>query len=150
MGAVIFSDMKAARRKDVNFDLDKILSFDGETGPYLQYTHVRFASILRKAADQGLSENDGKGLVEDEELQLIKRLLRYPGIIDKAAKQAEPSQLSQYLLDLASEFNTYYSKHRVISDNAELSGHRLALIQALKTTLGSGLSKLCIKPLDRM
>ena len=150
MGAVIFSDMKAARRKDVNFDLDKILSFDGETGPYLQYTHVRFASILRKAQDQGLTPGDGSGLVEDEEIALLKRILRYPETIDKAARSAEPSQLSQYMLDLASDFNSYYARHRVISDDAALSGHRLALIEALKRTLGSGLSRLCIRPLERM
>lgn len=150
MGAVIFSDMKAARRKDVNFDLDKILSFDGETGPYLQYTHVRFASILRKAQDQGLTPGDGSGLVEDEEIALLKRILRYPETIDKAARSAEPSQLSQYMLELASDFNSYYARHRVISDDAALSGHRLALIEALKRTLGSGLSRLCIRPLERM
>ena len=150
MGAVIFSDMKAARRKDVNFDLDKILSFDGETGPYLQYTHVRFASILRKAQDQGLTPGDGSGLVEDEEIALLKRILRYPETIDKAARSAEPSQLSQYMLDLASDFNSYYARHRVISDDEALSGHRLALIEALKRTLGSGLSRLCIRPLERM
>ena len=150
MGAVIFSDMKAARRKDVNFDLDKILSFDGETGPYLQYTHVRFASILRKAKDQGLTPGDGSGLVEDEEIALLKRILRYPETIDKAARSAEPSQLSQYMLDLASDFNSYYARHRVISDDEALSGHRLALIEALKRTLGSGLSRLCIRPLERM
>ncbi|MFL2857370.1 MAG: arginine--tRNA ligase [Planctomycetota bacterium] len=150
MGAVIFSDMKAARRKDVNFDLDKILSFDGETGPYLQYTHVRFASILRKAQDQGLTPGDGSGLVEDEEIALLKRILRYPETIDKAARSAEPSQLSQYMLELASDFNSYYARHRVISDDAALSGHRLALIEALKRTLGSGLSRLCICPLERM
>lgn len=150
MGAVIFSDMKAARRKDVNFDLDKILSFDGETGPYLQYTHVRFASILRKAQDQGMTPGDGSGLIEDEEIALLKRILRYPETIDKAARSAEPSQLSQYMLDLASEFNSYYARHRVISDDASLSSHRLALIEALKRTLGSGLSRLCIRPLERM
>ncbi len=150
MGAVIFSDMKAARRKDVNFDLDKILSFDGETGPYLQYTHVRFASILRKAQDQGMTPGDGSGLIEDEEIALLKRILRYPETIDKAARSAEPSQLSQYMLDLASEFNSYYARHRVISDDASLSSHRLALIKALKRTLGSGLSRLCIRPLERM
>ncbi|MAJ28080.1 arginine--tRNA ligase [bacterium TMED181] len=150
MGAVIFSDMKAARRKDVNFDLEKILSFDGETGPYLQYTHVRFASILRKAKDQGLSEGDGSGLLENEEMVLLKRLLRYPEVTDKAARTAEPSQLSQYLLDLASDFNSYYARHRVISEDLELSGHRLSLIRALKSTLGSGLKRLCIQPLERM
>ncbi|NCF98656.1 MAG: arginine--tRNA ligase [Planctomycetia bacterium] len=150
MGAVIFSDMKASRRKDVNFDLDKMLAFDGETGPYLQYTHVRFSSILNKAADSKMSRGDGSGLVEDEELVLIKRLLRYPEVTDKAAKSAEPSQLSQYLLELASDFNTYYAKHRVMSDDQQLSEHRLTLIESLKNTLATGLKRLCIQPLTRM
>ena len=97
-----------------------------------------------------LSQGSGEGLVEDEELILLKRLMRYPEVIDKAARLAEPSQLSQYLLELSSEFNTYYAKHRVISEDRELSGDRLALIEALKMTLGSGLSRICIQPLERM
>ncbi|MGE4618776.1 MAG: arginine--tRNA ligase, partial [Planctomycetota bacterium] len=78
VGAVVFSDMKSARRKDVNFDLEKILSFDGETGPYLQYTHVRFCSILRKAKENSYEFGDGSLLQEPEELALLKRILRFP------------------------------------------------------------------------
>jgi arginyl-tRNA synthetase len=150
VGAVIFSDMKSARRKDVNFDLDKILSFDGETGPYLQYTHVRFCSILRKASPLNLVSGGGDRLVEAEELVLLKRILRFPEVIARAARDAEPSHLSQYLLELAGEFNTYYAQHRVISDDVELSGDRLALVEALRRTLGRGLKLLCVEPLERM
>ncbi|MBT6452883.1 MAG: arginine--tRNA ligase [Planctomycetes bacterium] len=150
VGAVIFSDMKSARRKDVNFDLDKILSFDGETGPYLQYTHVRFCSILRKASPLKLVSGGGERLVEAEELVLLKRILRFPEVIARAARDAEPSHLSQYLLELAGEFNTYYAQHRVISDDAQLSGDRLALVEALRRTLGRGLKLLCVEPLERM
>ena len=150
VGAVVFSDMKSARRKDVNFDLEKVLSFDGETGPYLQYTHVRFCSILRKADEQGIELGDGSRLVEPEEMILLKRVLRFPEIIERAARDAEPSQLSQYLLELASEFNTYYSKHRVVGDDQQLSADRLALIQVLRSTMKQGLDLLCIKALERM
>jgi len=150
VGAVIFSDMKAARRKDVNFDLEKILAFDGETGPYLQYTHVRFCAILRKAQEQGLKTGDGSHLVEPEEMTLLKRILRFPEVIARAARDAEPSHLSQYLLELASEFNTYYAKHRVIGEDASVTADRLALIHTLKKTLGKGLQLLCIRPLERM
>ena len=142
--------MKSARRKDVNFDLDKILSFDGETGPYLQYTHVRFCSILRKASPLNLVSGGGDRLVEAEELVLLKRILRFPEVIARAARDAEPSHLSQYLLELAGEFNTYYAQHRVISDDVELSGDRLALVEALRRTLGRGLKLLCVEPLERM
>ncbi|MGE4632877.1 MAG: arginine--tRNA ligase [Planctomycetota bacterium] len=150
VGAVVFSDMKAARRKDVNFDLDKILSFDGETGPYLQYTHVRFCSILTKAADQGIETGDGSRLDQPEEITLLKRVLRFPDVIERAARDAEPSQVSQYLLELASEFNTYYAKHRVIGEDLQLSGDRLALIGILRTTMKRGLQLLCIQPIERM
>jgi len=150
VGAVIFSDMKAARRKDVNFELDKILAFDGETGPYLQYTHVRFCSILRKAASQGLAAGDGRLLEEAEELVLLKRILRFPEVVARAARDAEPSHLSQNLLELASEFNTYYAQHRVLGDDTSLSSDRLVLVGALKKTLGRGLQLLCIEPLERM
>lgn len=150
VGAVVFSDMKSARRKDVNFDLEKILSFDGETGPYLQYTHVRFCGILRKAREQQIQLGDGSLLTEPEEIVLLKRVLRFPEVIERAARDAEPSQLSQYLLDLASEFNTYYAKHRVMGEDGQLTADRLALIEVLKTTMGRGLGLLCIKPLERM
>jgi len=150
VGAVIFSDMKAARRKDVNFELEKVLAFDGETGPYLQYTHVRFCSILRKAASQGLAAGDGRLLEEAEELVLLKRILRFPEVVARAARDAEPSHLSQYLLELASEFNTYYAQHRVLGDDTSLSSDRLVLVEALKKTLGRGLQLLCIDPLERM
>ena len=150
VGAVVFSDMKAARRKDVNFDLDKILSFDGETGPYLQYTHVRFCSILRKAQEQGIETGDGSRLDQPSEIILLKRVLRFPDVILRAARDAEPSQVSQYLLELASEFNTYYAKHRIISEDLQLSGDRLALIEVLRSTMKSGLDLLCIRPIERM
>ncbi len=150
VGAVIFSDMKAARRKDVNFELEKILAFDGETGPYLQYTHVRFCSILRKAASQGLAAGDGRLLEESEELVLLKRILRFPEVVARAARDAEPSHLAQYLLELASDFNTYYAQHRVLGDDSSLSSDRLVLVEALKNTLGRGLRLLCIQPLERM
>lgn len=150
VGAVIFSDMKAVRRKDVNFDLDKILSFDGETGPYLQYTHVRFCSILRKAREQGIESGDGSRLDQPIEIMLLKRVLRFPDVILRAARDAEPSQVSQYLLELASEFNTYYAKHRVIGEDLQLSGDRLALIEVLRSTMKRGLELLCIRPVERM
>jgi len=150
VGAVVFSDMKSARRKDVNFDLEKILSFDGETGPYLQYTHVRFCGILRKASEQQIQMGDGSHLREPEEIVLLKRVLRFPEVIERAARDAEPSQLSQYLLDLASEFNTYYAKHRVMGEDGQTTADRLALIEVLKTTMGRGLGLLCIRPLERM
>lgn len=150
IGAVVFSDMKAKRGRDVNFDLEKFLSFEGETGPYLQYTHVRFCGILRKSGVEEADYGDGSLLVEPEEKALLVRLNRFDSVIARAAEEAEPSLLSQYLLDLAGEFNTYYAKHRVISDNTELTRHRLTLISALRVVLSRGLRLLCLEPLERM
>jgi len=150
VGAVVFSDMKARRGRDVNFDLEKFLSFEGETGPYLQYTHVRFCGILRKSEIDSSDHGDGSLLVEAEEKALLLCLDRFDTVIARAALEAEPSILSQYLLDLAGEFNAYYAKHRIISDDGDLTRHRLSLIDALRVVLSRGLRILCLEPLERM
>lgn len=150
IGAVVFSDMKARRIKDVNFDLEKILSFDGETGPYLQYTHVRFAGILRKSGDLDVAHATGERLTTDAEMELLQEVLRFPEVVERAAIEAEPSVVGQYLLGLAARFNHYYAHHRVLEDEAALATDRLALVDLLRVTLGNGLRLLGIAPLERM
>jgi arginyl-tRNA synthetase len=153
VGAVIFSDMKARRGKDVNFDLDKIVSFEGETGPYLQYTHVRFCGILRKAAGYSVSEATGQHLDGEADLALLQEVLLFPEVVARAAEEAEPSIVGQYLLGLASSFNAYYAQHRVLDDDPAARGRttdRLALVDRLRVTFRNGLRWLGIAPLERM
>jgi arginyl-tRNA synthetase len=149
IGAIIFSDLKSAREKDVKFDWDQILNFTGHTGPYLQYTHARLASILRKAGDytqSGATFN----LVEPEERDILVKLDNFPNIIRQCAAQNEPYFLSQYLLTLASDVNSFYSKHRVIQAEPGLKESRLLLTSSTLKVLGNGIRLLGFKPLEVM
>lgn len=153
IGAVVFADLKARRIKDVNFDLEHMISFEGETGPYLQYTHVRFHGLARKYAGLGhdATHPDGTLLVEPEELTLLKEIAGFEEVLIRATAEAEPSVLSNYLLGLASAFNTYFaSGHKILTDDEALTADRMKLVDALRVVLGRGLSILGITPLEKM
>ena len=149
LGAIIFSDLKSAREKDVKFDWDQVLNFTGNTGPYLQYTHARMASILRKAGEFSPSDATYE-LVEPEERDILVKLDQYPAVIRQCVAQNEPYIISQYLLSLASDLNTFYSKHRVIPAAPGLKESRLLLITAALKVMGSGITLLGFKPLEVM
>jgi arginyl-tRNA synthetase len=158
IGAIIFNDLKNKRTRDIDFKWEQVVSFDGETGPYLQYTHTRLASLLEKAKEAGykdisFSDINIDLLKEEDELLLVKKLYDYPEIIGESAGECEPSIISNYLLDLASTFNRFYRYHRIISsDNneKELSKARIALVKSLKYVLAGGLELLGIKALEEM
>ncbi|MBI5778408.1 MAG: arginine--tRNA ligase [Planctomycetes bacterium] len=154
IGAIIFNDLKNKRIKDVDFDWDQVLTFEGETGPYLQYTHTRLSSILGKYAltnaEYGMRNAKYELLNTPEEAVLVKALKDYPDIIRQSAEESEPSILSNYLLTLASLFNKFYQMHRVISDNKELTQARIVLVQRLKEVFNKGLVLLGITPLEKM
>src|SRR6185436_12045539 len=107
IGAIVFNDLKRERIKDVVFDKAEILSFEGETGPYVQYTHARLGSILRKAREtgEGLGEPDFKGL--EEAGPLLVTLSRFPEVVRAAAEHAEPSLIATYLLSLGRDVNAW-------------------------------------------
>ncbi|MCK4259783.1 MAG: arginine--tRNA ligase [Halanaerobiales bacterium] len=151
VGAVLFADLKNTRIKDVQFDYAKILSFEGETGPYLQYTHARISSLLRKGAEIGALDKIDYGLLkEPAELAAIKSVGQFPAKIQEAADRLEPSVIAKYLISLAADFNTFYSAHRVITDDIELSKARLALALAVKITLRNGLRLLGLNAPSKM
>ena len=152
VGAVIFNDLKNSRAKDVNFDWNAILSFDGETGPYIQYSHVRFAGLLRHFEGEPPSPDsvDFGLLSEPEEWQLVRDIEKWPSVIAQAAAEFEPSVISTYLLLIASDFNRFYQKHRIVGDDESLTAARLALVMALKNVLARGLSMLGMKALEKM
>ncbi|MEW6026854.1 MAG: arginine--tRNA ligase [Planctomycetota bacterium] len=154
IGAIIFNDLKNKRIKDVDFDWEQVLTFDGETGPYLQYTHTRLASIMVKYGQSNptsqIPSPKYELLSSPEETILIKTMKDYPDIVRQAALENEPSILSNYLLSLASLFNKFYQIHRVISDNKELTGARIVLVQRLKEIFNKGLLLLGITPLEKM
>jgi arginyl-tRNA synthetase len=150
IGAIIFNDLKNKRIKDVDFDWSQILSFDGETGPYLQYTHTRLNSLIGKYGKPIEPNPDYKLLNTPEDTALVKSLSEFVDVIQQSAEQYEPSILSNYLLNLASLFNRYYQYHRIISEDKGLSDARIYLVNRLKDVFSQGLTLLGITPLEKM
>jgi arginyl-tRNA synthetase len=150
IGAVIFSDLKRERVRDVEFVWEEVLSFEGETGPYVQYTHARLASILRKAADA----REGTAAADFDRLEdagpILIRLSQFPDVIASAAAHAEPSEVSVYLLGLCRELNNWYAQHRVLGQEASLTSARLELVRASKIVIASGLGLLGLAAPEEM
>jgi len=151
VGAVIFHDLKKERVKDVVFEWSEVLSFEGETGPYVQYTHARLASILRKAAAQGLAPAAGaRGLSEGEAGGILLALGRFPSVVRSAAAHAEPSEVSQYVLSLCREVNSWYVDHRVLGDDRAFSSARLGLVSAARIVIANALRFLGVAAPEEM
>ncbi len=142
--------MSTKRVKDVLFDWNEILNFDGETGPYVQYTHARLCSVLRKCGEGVTHEVDYNVYKEDDELLLVKRLESFPLTIIRAAQHCEPSILSKYLLDLCGTFNRFYQHHRILIDDTELKKARILLVDSVRQVIKNGLGILGLKAPERM
>ncbi|MFD1416915.1 arginine--tRNA ligase [Oceanobacillus jeddahense] len=142
VGAIIFHDVKNERQNNIEFNLETMLKFEGSTGLYVQYTHARACSILRKAP----SENSlpDTGLADSHSWEIVKTLMDFPKIIEKSFHQAEPSVIAKYVLKLSQEFNKYYSHVKVLTDDTEQSS-RLALVKSVTIVLEEGLRLLGIK-----
>ena len=150
LGAIVFNDLKRERIKDVVFDKAEILSFEGETGPYLQYTHARLCSILRKAQASGEGSQTADLSVLESAGSILMRLARLGDVVRSAAAHNEPSELSNYLLALARELNSWYAENRVLGEAAPITAARLDLIRASKSVLSNGLGLLGITALEAM
>lgn len=156
VGAVIFNDLSTDRLKDVEFDWDRILDFEGDTGPYLQYSYARASSILRTAATRGLVPRKpatSQVLQESEAaLALMKQFGRLENTIEGAVRLNKPSIVANYALDLAKNFSGFYRQVRVLDDSAapEDVAERLGLVSAFRQVLGNTLSLLCMKAPEEM
>ena len=154
LGALVFHFLKNNKIKDVIFNLDEILSFDGETGPYVQYTYVRTQSILKKAEfDENnikFNEIDFSILEKPQEIELIKLLDKFKEVIKKATDTYEPSVLTRYIIDVASAFSKFYNECPVICDDEKLKQTRLILTYATSVVVKKGLSILGIDCPERM
>ncbi|MCL2375070.1 MAG: arginine--tRNA ligase [Firmicutes bacterium] len=142
VGAVIFMALSTNRLKDMVFSLDKALNFDGETAPYLQYTHARCCSILEKADNKAKANDD---LSDDEGFELVKMIDKYDTVIEQAALKYEPSIIARYLVDLAQSFNRYYISHRIVGDKG-----RQGLTELVRNVLKNGLGLLLIDAPEKM
>jgi arginyl-tRNA synthetase len=141
--------------KDVNVTFEDILNFDGHTGPYVQYTHARCASILRRAGGVP-AEADLTRLDHPEEWEVAKMVGGFADRVALAARDAEPSIIAQYLLSLCEAFSRYYNvgnedpTRKVLTENAEVSAARLMLVAGVRSVLERGLWLLGIKAPEEM
>ncbi|MCA1066318.1 arginine--tRNA ligase [Rossellomorea sp. AcN35-11] len=136
VGAIIFHDLKSDRVNDIEFSLDHMLTFEGETGPYIQYTFARAQSILRRAGATRPLTFDG--LDDDDSWEVVKHLRLFPEIVQKSWSHYSPSIIAKYLVDTAQSFNRYYGKTKIIAEDANETS-RLALVQSVSIVLAEGL-----------
>jgi arginyl-tRNA synthetase len=149
VGAVIFHDLKNFRLHDIEFSLEEMLRFEGETGPYVQYTYARACSILRKGNGH-YDLNTGEFKTDwDKEWKVITYLLEFPHAIKRACEQFDPSQVAKYVVDLAQAFNKYYGEVKILEDNPEQPA-RLALVYTVTVVLKEGLRLLGIEAPEEM
>ncbi|MGN1093959.1 MAG: arginine--tRNA ligase [Candidatus Neoclostridium sp.] len=149
VGAVVFGALSGGRIKDISFSLDKALSFDGETGPYLQYTHARCCSITEKA--KGVAGKTDYSVLCDGDAFAVVKLLDafYPTVLN-ALDKYEPSIISRYLIDLAQAFNKFYVGNRIIGEADDVAFTRLTLVKAVEATLKTGLNLILLNAPEKM
>jgi arginyl-tRNA synthetase len=145
IGALIFNRLYNGRIKDTVFNWQHMLNFEGETGPYVQYTHARACSVLEKAgAPPQADPFDPSLLTEPEAFDVIRALYDYPAAIADAAHKNEPYLIARQLIKLAQAFNIFYHKNTILTDNTALKTARLTLTGAVRNILRGGLSLLGI------
>ena len=151
IGAVIFDDLYNGRIKDIVFSWDRMLNFDGETGPYVQYTHARACSVLKKAGYDKKAENiDYSVLTDDAAADVCKTIALFNDKIKEAANRYEPSVIARYLVDVAQSFNKFYHDNIILADDENVKNARLALVDAVRTVIKSGLAILGIDAPEQM
>jgi len=150
VGALKYALLKSSPENNIMFNEEEITRFDGDTGPYLQYTHARARSILDKAMVKTIENYNPKSLQHEKEKVLLKLLAQYPEIIVKAATDYRPHYLANYLHSLAEIFNEFYQAVPVLKAKDEIKNARLKLVESVEIVLKNGLSLLSIPVPDRM
>lgn len=148
VAAIKYSTLRGSILQDSVFDKEKALSFEGDSGPYLQYTHARICSVLEKAKANGLVGNIATA--PSEPYVVEKYLYQFPEVIEEALAKRAPHKVVGYLTELAGEFNSFYAKEKIADTEDEHSPYKIALAEAVKTTLKNGLWVLGIKAPEKM
>lgn len=149
VGAVMFHDLKNFRMNDIEFSLEEMLRFEGETGPYVQYTYARACSILRKANWKIEDTVETSSLSWEKEWKVVSLLAEFTNAIKRAYEQFDPSQIAKYIVDLAQAFNKYYGEVKILEAGDEQQA-RLALVYSVTVVLKEGLRLLGIEAPEEM
>ncbi|HEY4505712.1 MAG TPA: arginine--tRNA ligase [Candidatus Paceibacterota bacterium] len=148
LGAIKYSILRQAIGGDIIFDFDKSISFEGDSGPYLQYSAVRANSLLKKA--EGVVDLEAELPSGWQTTNLEKVLERFPSVVSRAGQEYAPHHIVTYLIDLAGEFNSFYASHKIIDEKDPTSSYRLALTKAFVQVMATGLDLLGIKVPSQM
>ena len=154
IGAVVFNELSNYRIKDYVFSWDHVLNFEGETGPYVQYTYARSCSILRNAGDDVVAKAkegfDPQYLTGESAHALTSLLYRFPDVILEAGEKYEPSIVTRHLVDIAQAFNKFYHDEHILVDNEDEKVAKVAMVIAAQTAIRNGLDLLCMKAPEKM
>ena len=154
IGAVVFNELSNYRIKDYVFSWEHVLNFEGETGPYVQYTHARACSILRNAGDDVVAKAkagfDAKYLTGESAHELSRLLYELPEVIVEAGEKYEPSIVTRHIVDIAQAFNKFYHDEHILVDNEDEKIAKVAMVLAAKSAIRNGLDLLCMKAPEKM
>lgn len=151
VGAVLFNDLYNQRIKDVSFKWEKLLNFDGETGPYVQYTYARCSSIIRKVDDfVAGNEIDYSLLTDAESLDLLKEISRFPKVVVDASEKYEPSVVARFAVDVAQAFNKFYNANRINVEDKNVRDARMTMVHLTRKTIKDALLLLGIECPEQM
>lgn len=152
LGALKYFILKVDPRKNMTFNPEESIDFNGNTGPFIQYTCARIKSILRKASEQGIDIKEVKGItLQEKEVSLIQNLTSYPSIVEQAGKDFSPALIANYVYDLVKEYNQFYQTSPILKEeNAETMNMRLMLSACTVKVIESGMSLLGIEMPEKM
>ena len=150
IGAILWGVLYNSRIKDISFSYNKVLNFDGETGPYAQYTHARCCSVLRKAGGYDINKVDPSRLSDPYSMALLKAIGAFPQAVKAAAEKYEPYLVARSVMAVCTACNKFYYEVRIMAEDEADRTARLALADAARITIATGLSLLGIKAPERM
>ena len=151
VGAIRFDFVKVSPEKPMVFDIKRALDFERQTASYIQYTHARACSIMRKAVERGMGEMEFRSdLMDETERNLILQLSKFSFVVERVVRTLKPNIFAEYLMRIADTFNDFYHRNPVLSEESEVRMHRLAIVDSTRIVLRNGLELLGIEALERM